>query len=88
MRVLWGFPGGKDGLDMVRHGGGGTGAYDELSDRHAYEMIVTGNASLTYQLTKSSTLAVYVQNIPIYGDNKRYTYSSGHRNIILRRRPG
>jgi hypothetical protein len=78
MHILWGFPGGKDGLDMVRHGGGYMEAADPvLKDKHAYGTLITGNVSLTLHASKSADIAVYVQNIPIYGENKRYGYSSG-----------
>jgi outer membrane receptor protein involved in Fe transport len=77
-QILWGFPGGKDGLNMVRDGGGYTTAYaHQVKEHDAYGMLVSGNFSVTYHMNKSADIALYVQNIPIYGDNKRYTYSSG-----------
>jgi outer membrane receptor protein involved in Fe transport len=78
--IMWGFPGGKDGLNMVKDGGGVTRGYDTLDDKDAYGMLIYGNVSLTVHLNKSADIGVFVQNIPIYGENKRYSYSSGPKS--------
>jgi hypothetical protein len=78
MHVLWDMPGSKDGLRMVRQGGGYMQAADPvLRDKDAYGLLITGNVSLTFHASKSTDIMVYVQNIPILGENKRYAYSSG-----------
>ncbi|HSV26658.1 MAG TPA: hypothetical protein VLH60_02090, partial [Sedimentisphaerales bacterium] len=81
-KVFWGFTGAKDGVDMVRRGGGWPLPYDELEERDAHGMLINGNVSLTWHFDRFADLSFYVQNIPIRGDNKRYAYSSGHRRAV------
>lgn len=80
-QIFWGFPGCKDGLDMVRDGGGYTSAYSAgVKDDDAYGIQAVGNVSVTYHMTKSADIALYVQGIPVYGGRyKRYFYSSGDK---------
>jgi len=42
-------------------------------------MQVAANVSLTYHINKDSGVTVFVQGIPLIGDNKRYGYSSGFK---------
>ena len=79
MRALWGFEGCEDGLDALSDAGGNADRIAELNSHDVYEMQITANASLTYHLNKSSDFSLYVQNIPVIGDNKRYSYSSGYK---------
>ena len=43
-------------------------------------MEITANLSLTCRIHKTATAVFFIQNIPIIGDNKRYSYSSGFKN--------
>jgi outer membrane receptor protein involved in Fe transport len=79
MRVLWGFQGRKDGLDALEEAGGDAAEIDDIRDRDAYDIEATANLSLTYRVDKLSTLTVFVHSIPVIGDNKRYSYSSGFK---------
>jgi outer membrane receptor protein involved in Fe transport len=79
MRVLWGFEGMQDGLDMLDEAGGDADAIAHSRRQNAYETEITANLSLTCHLSKSSELTFFVQNIPVLGDNKRYSYSSGFK---------
>ena len=79
MRALWGFQGRKDGLDALQKAGGDAASIADIRDRDAYDLEVAANLSLTYRLNKLSTLTVFVHNVPVVGDNKRYSYSSGFK---------
>ena len=79
MRALWGFQGRKDGLDALEDAGGDAASIADIRDRDAYDVEVAANFSLTYRVNKLSTLTVFVHNIPVVGDNKRYSYSSGFK---------
>jgi hypothetical protein len=79
MHTLWGFQGRKDGLDALEEAGGEAAMIDDIRSKDAYDIEVTANVSLTYRVNKLSSLTVYVQNIPVIGDNKRYSYSSGFK---------
>jgi len=79
MRTLWGFEGSKDGLDALEEAGGDAASIDDIHDRDAYDIEVTANLSLTWRVDKLSTLTAFVHSIPIIGDNKRYSYSSGFK---------
>jgi hypothetical protein len=87
MKVLWGMTGAKDGLEMQRRAGSDSvGTWDRvLKDKDAYGILINGNVSLTYHMNKSADIAVYVQNIPIKGENKRYSYSSGTKTSVPER---
>ncbi|OGP66206.1 MAG: hypothetical protein A2169_00935 [Deltaproteobacteria bacterium RBG_13_47_9] len=80
MRAFWGFQGRKDGLDALEEAGGDAAKIDNIRDKDAYDIEVTANLSLTYCVNKLSTLTVFVHSIPVIGDNKRYSYSSGFKN--------
>lgn len=79
LKVLWGFEGCKDGLKALEEAGGTPARIDDVWDHDAYDLEMTANLSLTYHFNKSSDLTLYVQNIPVIGDNKRYSYSSGYK---------
>jgi hypothetical protein len=79
MRAFWGFEGSKDGLDALAEAGG-TPAFVQNIRRHdAYDAQVSAGLSLAYKVAPKATLTVFVQNIPVIGDNKRYAYSSGFK---------
>jgi hypothetical protein len=80
VKTLWGFEGRKDGLDALQDAGGNYAQIAHIRSKDAYEIEITGNFSLTYNVDSTSTLTLFVQNIPILGDNKRYSYSSGFKN--------
>ena len=79
MRALWGFQGREDGLDALQEAGGDAASIADVYDKDVYDIEVAANLSLTYRLNKLSTLTVFVHNIPVIGDNKRYSYSSGFK---------
>lgn len=81
MRALWGFEGYKDGLDALEEAGGTPAIIDDLHDHDVFDLEITANVSLTYHISKSADLSVFVHNIPVLGDNKRYSYSSGYKKI-------
>jgi len=81
-RIFWGFEGLQDGLDALSVAGIPAEAAAEIEDierHHGYDMQVTGDVSLMYRLDRFADVTFFVQNIPIIGDNKRYSYSSGFR---------
>jgi outer membrane receptor protein involved in Fe transport len=78
IRVLWGFEGLEDGLNALADAGGNASSIQAVRDKDAYGVLSTANVSLTYHVNKSADFMVFVQNIPIIGDNKRYSYSSGY----------
>ncbi len=80
MRVLWGFGGMQDGLDMLEEAGGDADSIAHIRSKNAYEPEITANVSLTYHFNPSAELTFFVHNIAVLGDNKRYSYSSGFRN--------
>jgi outer membrane receptor protein involved in Fe transport len=86
VRVLWGFEGSKDALDALDSANSTSSnsvnivsrrIIAEARDHDAYGMLITANLSLTWHVNKSADLMVFVQNIPVHGENKRYTYSTG-----------
>lgn len=79
LRALWGFQGRQDGLEALERAGGRAADIAEIRARDAYDVELTGNLSLAYHLSKTATLTVFVHNIPVFGDNKRYAYSSGFK---------
>jgi hypothetical protein len=52
---------------------------EDVERHHGYDPQVTGDVSLMYRLDRFADVTFFVQNIPIIGDNKRYSYSSGFR---------
>jgi outer membrane receptor protein involved in Fe transport len=78
--AFWGFEGYKDGLDAFEQAGGNAAGIKQIRERNAFSAEVKANISLTYHINKSADLSVFVQNIPVVGDNKRYSYSSGQKN--------
>ena len=81
LKVLWGFEGCKDGLDALEAAGGNASPIEEVRNHDAYDVEATANLSLTYRINKAMDLTAYIQNIPVIGDNKRYSYSSGFKKI-------
>jgi outer membrane receptor protein involved in Fe transport len=79
VRALWGFEGSKDGLDALARAGGRANAIADIRQRDAYEAQITANLSLTCRINKTATAVLFIQNIPIIGENKRYSYSSGFK---------
>lgn len=78
-QIFWGFTGNQDGLDALSEAIGGSAAINSIRDHDAYETEIKANVSLTYHINPSSDLTFFVQNIPLLGDNKRYSYSSGYK---------
>ena len=81
-RIFWGFEGLQDGLDALSEAGIPAGAAAEIENverHHGYDPQATGDVSLMYRLDRFADVTFFVQNIPIIGDNKRYSYSSGFR---------
>lgn len=79
LKTFWGFEGARDGLNAVAEAGGTPARIRDVKKHNAYDMEMTANVSLTYHISKAAELTFYVQNIPVIGDNKRYSYSSGHK---------
>lgn len=79
MRTLWGFEGSRIGLDALSEAGGNAAQIRHVKEQDAYDFEITANLSLTYHINKSADLTLFVQNIPVIGDNKRYSYSSGFK---------
>ena len=80
LRLFWGFEGSEDGLDALSQAGGNAAQISEVRHHDAYEAQMSANFLIGYKLTKFATLSLFVHNIPIFGDNKRYAYSSGFKN--------
>jgi hypothetical protein len=78
MKAFWSMPGNQNGFRMLENAANSnTAAIDPLEDKGAYGLMINGNASITYMLTKSSSIGVFFQNIPIYDTTKRYIYDIG-----------
>jgi hypothetical protein len=79
IRTLWGFQGSEDAMNALYAATNSTGRriIAEERDHDVYGMLITANLSLTYHVNKSADFMVFVQNIPVHGENKRYTYSTG-----------
>ena len=77
VRVFWGFEGSEDSLNALANAGGNARIIAEDRDHDVYGKVATANLSLTYHVNKSADFMVFVQNIPVIGENKRYTYSTG-----------
>jgi outer membrane receptor protein involved in Fe transport len=78
IKVFWGFEGNEDGLNALANAGGNASSIQAVRDKDAYGVLSTANVSLTYHVNKSADFMVFIQNIPVVGDNKRYSYSSGY----------
>jgi outer membrane receptor protein involved in Fe transport len=79
LKTLWGFEGCKDGLEALQRAGGTPARIRDVKDHNAYDLEIMANLSLSYHISKSADLTFYVQNIPVVGDSKRYSYSSGYK---------
>jgi outer membrane receptor protein involved in Fe transport len=80
IRTLWGFQGSEDALNAladVTPDSRDKLIIAEARDHDVYGMLITANLSLTYHVNKSADFMIFVQNIPVHGENKRYTYSTG-----------
>jgi outer membrane receptor protein involved in Fe transport len=87
LRFIWGLEGSEDGLDALDKAlaaASGTDAYramiDNIRQHDAYKLQATADLSLTYRFSKQASVTLYIQNISVIGDNKRYAYSSGFKN--------
>jgi len=80
VQIFWGFEGLQDGLDALAEAGGNAANIAHIKHQNGYEMQAMAGVSLTYNINKSSAMTVFVQGIPVIGDNKRYSYSSGYKN--------
>ncbi|MGB8225571.1 MAG: TonB-dependent receptor plug domain-containing protein [Sedimentisphaerales bacterium] len=84
IKAFWGFEGLADGLTALSHaipaGDANSNVISTLRDHDAYGILATANLSLTYHVNKSADFMVFVQNIPVFGGNKRYTYLSGQKS--------
>jgi hypothetical protein len=81
MMAFWGFQGYKDGLEAFERAGGDAASIQKIKDQDAFGAEVKANVSLTWHVNKSADFMVFVQNIPVFGGNKRYAYSSGQKNV-------
>lgn len=81
LRTYWGFEGSKDGLDALAKAGGTPSAVAAIRNHDAYQAQITAGLSFTYRLNKASSLMAFIQGIPVLGHNKRYSYSSGFKNV-------
>ncbi len=79
LRALWGFEGYRDGLRALEAGGGDADDILAIRDHDAFDFEITANVSLTWHVSESADLTVFVHSIPVLGDNKRYSYSSGFK---------
>ncbi len=80
LRLFWGFEGAEDGLHGLEEAGGNSEQIRKIRHQSAYEAQMSANFSIGYKLTKYAMLSLFVHNIPVFGDNKRYAYSSGYKN--------
>jgi hypothetical protein len=81
-RIFWEFEGLQDGLDALSEAGIPADAAAEIKNvekHHGYDPQASGNISLMYRFDRFADITFFLQNIPLYGDNKRYSYSSGYR---------
>jgi outer membrane receptor protein involved in Fe transport len=79
-QAFWGMQGAKDGLTAFALANPTNTSVAEIQRHNPYDIKISGNVSLTYHINKDSGVIVFVENIPIIGDNKRYSYSSGFKN--------
>ncbi|MFC1766451.1 TonB-dependent receptor domain-containing protein, partial [Planctomycetota bacterium] len=76
--IFWGFEGYRDGLDVIEDASGGGDIFNDFSSHDVYDTLITANLQLTWHITNKANLAAFVHNIPLFGDNKRYYYSTGY----------
>jgi len=82
--TYWGFEGLEDGLQAYSAtSSANDNNADALRDKDVFGILSKANVSLTFHINKDADLSVFVQNIPVFGDNKRYAYSSGQKNSYL-----
>jgi hypothetical protein len=67
-------------LDALAEAGGNAAEIADIRHRGAYDPEIVAGFSLAYNVSRSATLTLFVHNLPILGDNKRYAYSSGFKN--------
>ncbi len=79
MQIFWGFEGSEDGLNALSDAGGDAGVIADTRSKGAFDTEIKANVSLTCHINPSADLTFFVQNIPVLGDNKRYSYSSGYK---------
>ena len=80
--TFWGYEGRKDGLNALEKSGSTSEAIEDINDRDVYDLEIKANLSLTFHLNENADLSLFGQNIPIIGNNKRYSYSSGFKKSI------
>lgn len=80
LRFIWGFEGSEDGLDALEIAGGKASDIAKIRQHDAYKVQATANLSLSYKFSKHTQAWLFIQNIAVIGDNKRYAYSSGFKN--------
>lgn len=78
-QIFWGYEGSLDGLNALSEALGTSSSINAVRDHDAYRTEIKANVSLTYHVNESSDVTFFVQNIPVLGDNKRYSYSSGYQ---------
>jgi hypothetical protein len=84
IETFWGFEGLQDGLEAYERASGANAAnLAAVRDKDAFGVQSRANLSLTFHLTKDADFSIFLQNIAVFGDNKRYSYSSGQKNSYL-----
>ncbi|MBS4001201.1 MAG: TonB-dependent receptor [Desulfobulbaceae bacterium] len=85
-RLLWGFEGAKDGLQLVGQIVEGTSEeqaigdiLDVMSRESFYDYDFRLNASINYNFIPNSTISVLLMNISKIGNNYRYKYEAGNK---------
>ncbi len=80
-RILWGFEGYRDGLDMIEEASGGGALFEAVDDHDIYKTLITANAQITWRVNDNTNISLLVQNVSILGNNKRYHYSTGYKKL-------
>ena len=83
--IFWRFEGFQDGLDMIEDAGSGGAVFDVVDDHDIFETLITANAQITWQINDNASISLFVQNISILGDNKRYHYNTGYKKLYPER---
>lgn len=79
LRFIWGFEGSEDGLDALEIAGGKATDIAKIRQHDAYKVQATANLSVSYKFSRHAGVWLFIQNIAVIGDNKRYAYSSGFK---------
>ena len=85
-RLLWGYDGAKDGLQLVREIIKGSEQeekigqiIDFMTDKGFYDYDLRVNASINYNIFNGFKIGLNMMNIPILGYNYRYKYEAGNK---------